>query len=79
MSKLTWSNRYAVFIPVFFVSIGLEVSFAGISRQLLFIFALTIIAIASKLAGASLAENWLDLAQYGLMVGSGMSREERWP
>jgi Kef-type K+ transport system membrane component KefB len=64
---------YAVFIPVFFVSIGLEVSFAGISRQLLFILLLTIIAIASKLAGGFIGGK---LAGFGnnssLMVGSGM-------
>lgn len=43
---------YAVFIPVFFVSIGLNMDFDGLSKQLGFIVLLTVVAIASKLVGA---------------------------
>ncbi|WP_126429572.1 cation:proton antiporter [Brevibacillus marinus] len=45
---------YAVFVPVFFVSIGLSVSFKGIGEQIWFIFALTLIAIFTKLIGCGL-------------------------
>ncbi|MFD1484198.1 cation:proton antiporter [Lacticaseibacillus baoqingensis] len=43
---------YAVFIPVFFVSIGLSLSLAGMGSQIGFIAVLTIAAIVSKLLGA---------------------------
>lgn len=42
---------YAVFIPVFFVSVGLEVDFSDFSEQLLFISILTLVAILTKLLG----------------------------
>ncbi len=42
---------YAVFIPVFFVSVGLEVDFSDFSEQLLFIPILTLVAILTKLLG----------------------------
>lgn len=45
---------YAVFVPVFFVSIGLSVSFEGIGEQIWFIFALALIAIFTKLIGCGL-------------------------
>lgn len=51
---------YAVFIPVFFISIGLEVTFDGLTKQLLFITVFTIIAIFSKLLGGFMGETgWL--------------------
>lgn len=43
---------YAVFIPVFFVSIGLNMDFTGLSKQLSFIAVLTVVAILTKLLGA---------------------------
>jgi len=43
---------YAVFIPVFFVSIGLNMDFNGLNKQLGFIAVLTIVAILTKLIGA---------------------------
>ncbi|MFS0938092.1 cation:proton antiporter, partial [Enterococcus casseliflavus] len=42
---------YAVFIPVFFVSVGLEVDFSDFGEQLLFISILTLVAILTKLLG----------------------------
>lgn len=42
---------YAVFIPVFFVSVGLEVDFSLLNEQLLFILAFTVVAILTKLVG----------------------------
>ena len=43
---------YAVFIPVFFVSIGLNMDFTGVGKQLSFIVVLTVVAILTKLIGA---------------------------
>ncbi|MCI1985823.1 MAG: cation:proton antiporter [Lactobacillus sp.] len=43
---------YAVFIPVFFVSIGLSLTMNGMGSQLGFILVLTLAAVASKLFGA---------------------------
>lgn len=42
---------YAVFIPVFFVSIGLNIRFTGLSHDLWFIFCLTLIALLGKQIG----------------------------
>ncbi|KRO03976.1 Kef-type K+ transport system, membrane component [Levilactobacillus paucivorans] len=43
---------YALFIPVFFVSIGLNMDFHGLGHQIGFIVVLTIVAILTKLLGA---------------------------
>ncbi|MFC4098167.1 cation:proton antiporter [Paenibacillus xanthanilyticus] len=45
---------YAVFVPVFFTSVGVKVEFSGISSQLGLIAGLTVIAIVSKLLGSAL-------------------------
>src|SRR5690606_4493767 len=42
---------YAIFVPFFFVSIGLPVSFQGMTEQWWFILIITIMAIVTKLAG----------------------------
>lgn len=64
---------YAVFIPVFFVSIGLEITFSGIGQQLLLILVLTIFAIVSKLTGGYLGGKLAGFDNHSsLMVGSGM-------
>lgn len=64
---------YAVFIPVFFVSIGLEISFNGISNQLLLIVIVTILAIISKLLGGFIGSKLAGFSNHSsLMVGSGM-------
>ncbi|WP_125764616.1 cation:proton antiporter [Levilactobacillus mulengensis] len=43
---------YALFIPVFFVSIGLNMDFNGLGKQIGFILVLTVVAVLSKLIGA---------------------------
>ena len=55
---------YAVFIPVFFVSVGLEVDFSDFSEQLLFISILTLVAILTKLLGGYFGAGrcWYDLS-----------------
>lgn len=64
---------YAVFIPVFFVSIGLEVSFDGIGQQAGMILALTSVAIVSKLLGGYLGGRFAGFTNHSsLMVGAGM-------
>lgn len=64
---------YAVFIPVFFVSIGLQISFAGMGKDLVFIILLIIIAILGKQVGCSIGAkmfklNWTE----SNIVGAGM-------
>ena len=40
-----------MFVPVFFVSIGMNITFDGIGNQIWFILALTVIAVLTKLIG----------------------------
>jgi len=64
---------YSLFVPVFFVSIGLNVSFVGLSEQWLFMIAITVVACVTKLAGG-----WLGARATGfdgrssLAIGAGM-------
>ncbi|KQO10634.1 cation:proton antiporter [Paenibacillus sp. Leaf72] len=44
---------YSLFVPVFFISIGLNVTFAGIGEQIGFIALLSVVAILTKLFGAA--------------------------
>lgn len=64
---------YAVFIPVFFVSVGLEVDFSKFSEQILFILILTLVAILTKLIGGYIGAKFSGFSSNSaLMVGSGM-------
>ncbi|MFD0898696.1 cation:proton antiporter [Loigolactobacillus binensis] len=64
---------YAVFIPVFFVSIGLEMSFKGMGAALWFIIVLTIMAVLTKLIGGSLGARIAGFSwASGYTVGAGM-------
>ncbi|OXS59904.1 sodium:proton antiporter [Cohnella sp. CIP 111063] len=64
---------YSLFVPVFFVSIGLNVSFVGLSEQWLFMIAITVVACVTKLVGG-----WLGARATGfngrssLAIGAGM-------
>ncbi|WP_404411256.1 cation:proton antiporter [Lactiplantibacillus xiangfangensis] len=63
----------AVFIPVFFVSIGLNMSFKGFLSDFWFIVVITIAAILTKLIGAGIGArmvgfSWLS----GYEIGAGM-------
>jgi Kef-type K+ transport system membrane component KefB len=64
---------YSIFVPVFFVSIGLNVTFDGIGSQVWLLVVITIMAIITKLLGG-----WLGARLTGfnnrssLAIGSGM-------
>lgn len=64
---------YTLFVPVFFVSIGLDISFAGLGEQILFIVALTLICIFSKLIGCGLGARLTGFnVKQSVAIGSGM-------
>lgn len=64
---------YAVFVPVFFVSIGLAVSFNGFLEHWVFTTVLTIGAILSKWVGAGLGARITGFnARSSLVIGAGM-------
>ncbi|WP_057769471.1 cation:proton antiporter [Lactobacillus selangorensis] len=64
---------YAVFIPVFFVSIGLNMSFAGIQSDFWFIVVMSLLAIATKLFGAGLGARLAGFSHTSAyLVGCGM-------
>jgi len=64
---------YSVFVPVFFVSIGLSVSFSGLSNYILFITSLSIIAILTKLIGSGLGAKLTGFNTHSsLVIGAGM-------
>ncbi|GAA3409749.1 cation:proton antiporter [Paenibacillus hodogayensis] len=44
---------YSLFVPVFFVSVGISAEFSGVMDNIGWIVALSVVAIASKLIGAS--------------------------
>ncbi|KRL84681.1 Na(+) H(+) antiporter [Lacticaseibacillus pantheris DSM 15945 = JCM 12539 = NBRC 106106] len=64
---------YATFIPLFFVSVGLNVRFDGIGRDWLFILVLSVLGVLTKLWGCGLGARisgfqWLSAN----VIGSGM-------
>ncbi|WP_219836936.1 cation:proton antiporter [Paenibacillus sp. R14(2021)] len=64
---------YAVFVPVFYVSIGLSVSFEGFSNQLGLIVGLTLVAVLAKIIGAGLGARLTGFNMHSsLIIGSGM-------
>lgn len=64
---------YAFFVPVFFVSIGLSVSFAGTGDQLWIIAGLTIVAILTKMFGSGLGARLTGFGNLSsLGIGAGM-------
>lgn len=64
---------YSIFVPVFFVSIGLNVSFDGIGSQLGLLAVITIIAIVTKMAGGWLGARVTGFdSRSSLAIGAGM-------
>ncbi|MED0933394.1 cation:proton antiporter [Bacillus mobilis] len=64
---------YAMFVPVFFVSIGMNITFDGIGDQIWFILALTVIAVLTKLIGCGLGARMTGFdAKSSAIIGAGM-------
>ncbi len=64
---------YSIFVPVFFVSIGLSVSFAGVGSQIGFVIALTFVAIVTKMLGGGLGARLTGFNnRSSAIIGSGM-------
>ncbi|WP_390407711.1 cation:proton antiporter [Lacticaseibacillus jixiensis] len=64
---------YGMFIPVFFVSIGLNMRLVGLSRDLGFIAILTVLALLTKWVGCGLGAKVAGMSnQEANTVGSGM-------
>lgn len=62
-----------IFVPFFFVSIGLAVSFVGIGEQIWFLIIFSLIAIASKIIGSGLGAKVSGFStRSSLGIGSGM-------
>ncbi|QPW49362.1 cation:proton antiporter [Bacillus thuringiensis] len=64
---------YAMFVPVFFVSIGMNITFDGIDNQIWFILALTVIAVFTKLIGCGFGARMTGFdAKSSAIIGAGM-------
>lgn len=64
---------YAFFIPIFFVSIGLEMTFDSFKDQWLLIVVLTLLAVVTKLYGGAIGAKLTGFSWHsGLAVGAGM-------
>ncbi len=64
---------YAFFVPIFFVSIGLEMRFDHFWSNLLLIIGMTIVAVLSKLIGGGLGARLLGFSfNSAYVVGAGM-------
>ncbi|WP_127586387.1 cation:proton antiporter [Paenibacillus koleovorans] len=64
---------YTLFVPVFFVSIGLSVTFQGLTSQVVLILGLTVLAVATKLLGAGLGARLTGFTmRSSLVIGAGM-------
>ncbi|MES5926028.1 cation:proton antiporter [Bacillus cereus group sp. MG9] len=64
---------YAMFVPVFFVSIGMNITFDGIGDQIWFILALTVIAVFTKLIGCGFGARMTGFdAKSSAIIGAGM-------
>jgi len=64
---------YAVFVPVFFVSVGLAVSFDGISSHILLIIGLSLLAVVTKFIGAGSGARMTGFNMHSsFVIGAGM-------
>lgn len=64
---------YGIFVPVFFVSVGLEVTFAGLGQHIGFMLLFSLIAIATKLFGCMLGARMTGFGRRSAFgIGSGM-------
>lgn len=64
---------YTMFVPVFFVSIGMRITFDGIGDRIWFTLALTVIAVLTKLIGCGLDARITGFdTKSSAIIGSGM-------
>ncbi|OAB42583.1 cation:proton antiporter [Paenibacillus antarcticus] len=64
---------YSIFVPVFFVSVGLNVSFVGVGQQIGFLILLTLVAIMTKWIGGGLGARMTGFSrQSSIAIGAGM-------
>ncbi|MRN54325.1 cation:proton antiporter [Paenibacillus monticola] len=64
---------YSIFVPIFFVSIGLSVSFTGVGSQIGFVIALTLLAVVTKMLGGGLGARLTGFNnRSSAIIGSGM-------
>ncbi|WP_053373430.1 cation:proton antiporter [Paenibacillus sp. FJAT-27812] len=64
---------YTLFVPVFFVSIGLNITFEGVGSQIVFIILLSLVAILTKLIGGGLGARLTGFNNHSsLAIGAGM-------
>lgn len=64
---------YTLFVPVFFVSIGLNITFDGVGSQIVFIILLSLAAIITKLIGGGLGARLTGFNNHSsLAIGAGM-------
>lgn len=64
---------YGIFVPVFFVSVGLEVTFAGLGQHVGFMLLFSVIAIVTKLFGCMLGARMTGFGRRSAFgIGSGM-------
>ncbi|EUJ35971.1 cation:proton antiporter [Brochothrix campestris] len=64
---------FTLFVPVFFVGIGLSVDFTGIGSHLLLLLLLTVVAIITKLVGAAIGARVTGFDTRGsLIIGAAM-------
>lgn len=64
---------YAIFVPIFFVSVGFSVSFVGLGEYLGLIIVLSVVAILTKLIGSGLGARLTGFSTRSSMgIGSGM-------
>lgn len=64
---------YSLFVPVFFVNIGLNVNFEGVGSQIGFIIVISVIAIITKLLGGALGAGLTGFNRHSsFAVGTGM-------
>ncbi|MGL4521413.1 MAG: cation:proton antiporter, partial [Bacilli bacterium] len=64
---------YAIFIPVFFTSIGVKVDFTGMGENIVLILVLSVIAVATKLIGGVIGARMTGFnMRSALAIGSAM-------
>lgn len=64
---------YAIFIPIFFFGIGMEIKLNGLQNNLGLIAVLTVVAVISKLYGSAIGAKLAGMSWHsGMIIGAGM-------